>query len=123
MLNKREARLAETYNLELFEQYEGAVIAQAARGLSIEEVLDKFGLTLSELNDYKDDLKFFMLNYKQGRAEGKNLAIDHLFKQMPQRGGIQASISYLARFADNWKEELSADGEATGKKTFTISID
>lgn len=99
--------------------YDCARIEEAARGLTRKDVLAFFGYAEEELNE--DERAFFSHHYLIGRATGKNLAVDHLFKQMGQKGGAQASISYLVRFADNWEEKLEADGDA--KRKFVISID
>lgn len=107
-------------NITLFGvNYDCAKIAEAARGMSREDVLAYFGYNEDELNE--DEVSFFNHHYRIGRATGKNLAVNHLFNAMGQKSGAQAAISYLVRFADNWEEVKEADSDI--KRKFVISVE
>ena len=103
------------------ENHEGAIINVMAAGMSMSEVVDYFGGTLTELEP--EDKKFFLFHYKQGRADANKKAVHALFKQMDQRGGGQVALSYLIRFGDDWEEKPEGDKEQNGKKSFRIVMD
>ena len=103
--------------------YEGSQIQEMARGMSQSEVLDFFGTNIDEVKESDEDFKFFRYHYRMGRANGNRQAVGALFDQMKQRGGGQVSLSYLARFSEDWVKEIEADKEATGKKSFRVILD
>ena len=90
-------------------------IADSAKALSREEAcilaqVDYESLSTIE-KEYVDSA------VKMGRASGKKLAADALFKQMNSKGGAGVVIAYLTKFGDDFK---GVDGE---KKSFTFIVD
>jgi len=120
-MNEPEWKQEEMKYLE--SSHEGVTIQAMARGMSQEECADFFGVTIDMLKDEAEDWNFFQFHYRIGRSNGRKQAVDSLFKQMDQRGGGQVSLSYLARFADEWEADIEADKEATGKKSFRVVLD
>jgi hypothetical protein len=89
-----------------------AEIMALAQGLTMEEVLNFYGITSGILPDY--DEFFFEVTYIRGRMKAKQEAVQSLFDNMKvAKGGIgtQASLAYLTRFADSFKGEVNgSDG-------------
>ena len=94
-----------------------AKVEDSAAGLSEDEVLMLLKTPRSSLNEVEKVQ--FKLAHEIGRAKGKKLAIDRLFESMRDKGGQQASLAYLVRFADGWTEEGS--GVAPGGN-FVFSV-
>ncbi len=107
----------------LEEAHEGVLIQNMARGLSMEEVADFFGVSVEMLQGSEEDWNFFKYHYKMGRSKGYTDAVSSLFKQMDQRQGGQLCISYLARFAKEWDAEIPADKEGNKTKSFRVVLD
>jgi hypothetical protein len=103
------------------DNHEGAVINSMAAGMSQDEVCEFFGVIMDNLAG--EDLAFFKYHYRMGRADANNRAVQSLFKQMDQRGGGQVALSYLIRFGEEWTEEVAADKEQSGKKSFRIVME
>lgn len=81
-------------------------IQALARGLTIEEALNYYGLLPSVLPDY--DALYFVTTYLQGRMKAKSDAVQALFENMRApngNSGLQASLSYLRRFATSFQGE------------------
>lgn len=86
-------------------------IQALARGLTIEEALNYYGLIPGVLPEY--DALYFVSTYLQGRMKAKSDAVQALFANMTAgsgNGGVQASLAYLRRFASTFQGE---DGGAT----------
>jgi hypothetical protein len=65
-----------------------------------------YGLSQEEMSS--EELFDFKLAYKRGKAAAKKKAVDHLFNSMSStRGGKEACMEYLEKFADNWREDES----------------
>ena len=93
-------------------------IKRLAAGLDREEVLNYYGLTEGLLDDY--DQYFFDICFIRGRMEAKHDAVKSLFKQMNDgRGGVQASLTYLGRFANSFQGET---GEGSAPKAIRIEV-
>jgi len=93
-----------------------AEIMALAQGLSMEEVLNFYGITIGLLPDY--DEFFFEITYIRGRMKAKQEAVQSLFDNMKiAKGGIgtQASLAYLTRFADSFKGEVNGANSGTPK--------
>lgn len=85
-------------------------IKALARGLSIEEALNFYGLIPDILNEY--EALFFVTTYLKGRMKAKNDAVAALFSSMRDNvgnAGMQASLAYLRRFAANFQGNEDAD--------------
>lgn len=82
-------------------------IKALARGLTIEEALNYYGLLPSVLPDY--DALFFVTTFLQGRMKAKSDAVAALFTQMKGDKGTQASLAYLNRFATLFQGENAVD--------------
>lgn len=105
-------------DLHLFEPGDQYSIQQMASGLSEQEVCDYWGYDYSELED--NDKFFFDINFKRGRIEAKNRAVQKLFTAMSDRNGYNPALEYLTRFADKWPDEKA--GGAVNR-TFKIMMD
>jgi len=100
------------------------VVSDMARGMTKNEVCDYFGCTYTELQD--EDKKFFDFFWRQGKAQGKHIAVTKLFESMnsSSKGSGQTALSYLIRFGDSWDKEESGDSEIKeGKKSFRVVLD
>lgn len=96
-------------------------ITALARGLTIEEALNYYGLVPSVLPEY--DALYFVTTFLRGRMKAKNDAVNHLFQNMSAvsgNQGLQASLAYLNRFAKTFKNtEGNADA---GVKAIKIEV-
>jgi hypothetical protein len=90
----------------------------ASAGLSPDEVLVMLATPRSRLNPV--ELEWFNTACATGRAKAKKIAVDNLFSSMRDKGGQQASLAYLVRFADGWTEEGSGIAPG-GNFTFTVN--
>jgi len=91
--------------LKFFKPVEHKPEIQAlARGLTIEEALNYYGLTQGVLPEY--DALYFVSTYLQGRVKAKSDAVAALFENMRGVQGTQASLAYLNRFAQSFQSEV-----------------
>ena len=112
-------------NLTFFDQSDLSEIESFSKGMSKEEVLEYYALTIEDLKDSnKEDYKYFTIAFNRGRSIGKHAAVDALFTQMRQKGGHQPAISYLRRFAQDWPvDDDQIDNESgDGKFTFNVTM-
>lgn len=96
-------------------------IQALARGLTIEEALNFYGLIPSVLPDY--DSLYFVTTFLQGRMKAKSDAVAALFSNMTAGNGnqgVQASMAYLNRFASTFQGE-NVDSTA-GVKAIKIEV-
>lgn len=97
----------ENDKLKFFNAVEHKAEIQAlARGLTIEEALNFYGLTMGVLPEY--DAVYFVSTYLQGRVKAKSDAVAALFENMRGVQGTQASLAYLNRFAQSFQNEVGA---------------
>lgn len=95
-------------------------VEDAARGMSPEEVLSLFNLTLDKLNLVEQE--WFQLAFDKGRARGKKEAVDKLFASMTDKGGGANAIAYLTRFADSWSKDATDGLPKEGTFKFEVKI-
>ena len=108
-------------NIEGFETVDALFfnkVEDAAAGMSESEICMLLGVPMSRLNDIEKQT--FKTAFECGRAKAKKIAIDNLFSSMRDKGGQQASLAYLTRFADGWSEEGSGI-PANANFTFTVT--
>lgn len=86
-----------------------ASVEDAAAGLTEADVLLVLGSP--SLNEVEKE--WFDRAYAKGRAIAKKRAVDNLFASMRDKGGHSAALSYLARFADKWNDELGKPVDGT----------
>ena len=104
--------------LLFFNPDEYFLIETMAQGMSEQEILDNWGVLAQDLP--AEDLKFFMIHVRKGRAQGKTKAVNELFKQMSGRNGKDAALAYLLRFAESWPEDVE---DKAGGKTYKLIIE
>lgn len=92
-------------------------VEDAAKGLTPEEVLTLFNMTLDKLNEIEQE--WFHRAFNRGRAAGKKDAVDRLFASMLDKGGKDAALAYLVRFADSWQKEA---GDLPKEGTFKFEV-
>lgn len=85
-------------------------VERLAKGLSPDEVIECWGLTLDELDP--EDMDLFSRAYRKGRALAKAQAVESLFMQMDAKDGGKNALAYLTRMAKEWESDdnLSAAG-------------
>jgi len=123
-------------NLLFFTENSLYEIESLAASLSVDEVLDYYGLTMDDLIQGEaaqsppgiqfselSDLYWFNRAFKRGRSRAKLLASDRLFTSMNSRQGKEACIAYLKQFAVNFAESSESDGNANNKFSFTVNLD
>jgi len=96
-------------------------IQALARGLTIEEALNYYGLLPSVLPEY--DALYFVTTFLRGRMKAKSDAVSALFQNMSAGNGtqgVQASLAYLTRFARTFQGE-AAEG-TSGVKAIKIEV-
>lgn len=98
----------EQEKLKYFRAVEHAGEIQAlARGLSLEEITNYYGLVPSILPEY--DALYLVANFLKGRIKAKADAVTNLFNNMlPSATGannasLQASLTYLQTFSSSFK--------------------
>lgn len=89
-----------------------------AAGMDIPEILAAFNVPRSRLNAV--ELETLEIAFAIGRGRAKKTAVDNLFASMRDKGGHQAALAYLIRFAESWTEEGSGV-PAVGAFTFTVN--
>lgn len=99
-----------------------AEIKALARGLTIEEALNFYGLVPGVLSDY--EALYFVTTFLQGRMKAKSEAVNHLFDNMRASVGsssasVQAAAMYLKNFAQSFQE---MDNTGTGIKAIEIKV-
>lgn len=100
----------ENDKLKFFNAVEHKAEIQAlARGLTIEEALNFYGLTAGVLPEY--DALYFVATYLQGRVKAKSDAVAALFNNMNGAQGTQASLAYLNRFAQSFQTEVGSGND------------
>ena len=90
--------------------------------LDSSEVLDYYGLLLSDLDSSPSDLLWFNRASKRGRTKAKLVASDRLFAQMTSRNGTNAALAYLQRFAKNFEGSLTDDNTHQNDKQYQFTV-
>ena len=89
-----------------------------AAGMDIPEILAALNVPRTRLNAVEAET--LEIAFAIGRGRAKKVAVDNLFASMRDKGGHQAALAYLVRFADKWTEEGSGI-PAVGAFTFTVN--
>lgn len=92
-------------------------VEDAARGLTEEEVCVLLQVDRASFNEV--DEQWFCKAFAKGRTSGKKDAVDKLFASMTDKGGKDAALAYLMRFADSWKKDVDLEPKE-GTFTFTV---
>jgi hypothetical protein len=88
------------------------------------EVLDYYGLSISDLDSSPSDATWFKKAHQRGRTKAKLVASDRLFAQMTSRNGQHACLAYLQRFAKNFEGNLDTNTHQNDKQySFTVVLD
>lgn len=94
-----------------------SLIESLAKGLTITEALNYFGLVPEILPEY--DAVYFVSTFLRGRINAKRQAVDALFQNMnvgAGNSGVQASVTYLKQFADSFKDTKGIDSNVKAIK-------
>jgi len=92
-------------------------VEQLASGLSPEEIMQYWGLTLAQL--CPADLDHFFVAYNRGISSAKSRAVDKLFSAMGDKNGGVFALKYLEIFADKFAESEAASNLNHG---YTLQI-
>lgn len=88
-----------------------------SEGLSKQDVLDYYGLTLERLSD--EDTILFNKAYNRGRVNMKLYAVRALKQAMTNsKTGMAASLAALSQLSEQWSDAP----QAAAAKSFTISL-
>ena len=100
------------------------VQTMALNGMSETEILEGFSITNEEFEAFgKNDKIYFKQFFNYGRAAGLKLVGGHLIEQSKGKGGINASMAYLRRFAENFKGEIAGESGAEFNFSFVTEKD
>lgn len=111
-------------------------IEDLAKGMDVPEVLDYFGLDISDLDEsinpniaqqLINDKKLFYTAFRCGRTKGKHYMVNALFScAAGGKSTKEASIAYLQRFGANWEppDSSNSKNDNTNKNfSFTVQLD
>lgn len=97
--------------LGFFDTSDEIAINSLAVGLERSEALMYFNIQYDDLE--AEDQFFFDCCYNKARATAQSRAVSHLFDRMREKGGSNAVLEYLTRFAEKWPKDGST-GAASG---------
>ena len=107
--------------LKIFDEYSLKIVEEAAAGLSVPEVLAIFNVSEAQLSDSPLDAEMFSAAYARGESLAKVQAVKHLFKQMSEKNGAPATITYLKTRAALWAS-VDENGGAGKNFSFTVNM-
>jgi len=109
--------------LEFFTEMMLLEVEQFSKGLSENEVLEFYGLTIDTLGELSTrDLKWFYIAFKRGRSLAKITTMNNLFsRQNDNKTGSTACLAYLRHFGDKWPLDSDEAG-GTGKFSFNVTM-
>ena len=107
--------------LTIFDEYSLKIIEEVAAGLSEKEVLAIFNVSETQLGDAPLDAEIFHAAYARGESLAKALAVKTLFKQMSEKNGTPATITYLKTRAVLWAN-ADENGGAGKNVSFTVNM-
>lgn len=95
-----------------------------AAGMNEAEICDYLCIDIAELQhpNCKVDLTWFNKAFKRGRALAKHAAVGNLFTSMKGNQGTVASLSYLKRFATEWKRDAEIDDTEGTQKGMAFEV-
>ena len=94
------------------------VQAMAQAGLTKEEILDGFSLSMDQIPE--DDMNAFNEHFNYGRVIGLRQMGDNLFMQARSKQGTPAALAFLGRFAREWQKEVNENGDTTFNFTMKV---
>ena len=98
-----------------------AEIENLSAALSEKEIFQYYFTTVEQLKSI--DLKYFHIAFTRGRALGKARAVDKLFLSMSDsKTGTAAALSYLKRFAEEFKGEIDDSEGKEGSFSFHVTM-
>lgn len=100
-----------------FSQQDLEMVQRFAESMSEQEICDYFGLRYEELNEA--DMAEFNTEFKRGRVNIRDYAMQKLKASCMGKSGMQASLAILTQFGSQWEKA----GNMAGVKSFRIELD
>lgn len=85
-------------------------IMDMAPGMSKEEILNTFSITMDDLD--KEEVIYFNEFYNYGKGMGVAKVVNNLIDSTKGKQGSAAALAYLRRFGKEFEKEVEGDSNA-----------